>query len=213
MDQIIPQTERIPEEVLIKRIASGENGLFEHIMRSYNQRLYRIGMSILNNDMEAEDAMQNAYINAYEHLDKFEGRSSFGTWLIRIMLNECLAQKKRKLKKMEFEKQPGKYINMTTPAKIMANKELNGILENAVGQLPEKYRLVFVLREIEDMSVKETSQALSIAEPNVKVRLNRAKTMLKESLAGYMKENVYSFHLSRCDRVVANVLAHFQISV
>jgi RNA polymerase sigma-70 factor (ECF subfamily) len=213
MDQIIPLTERIPEEVLIKRITSGEKGLFEHIMRSYNQRLYRIGMSILNNDMEAEDAMQNAYISAYEHLDKFEERSSFGTWLTRIMLNECLAQKKRKLKKMEFERQPGEHINTITPAEIMANKELNSILENAVGQLPEKYRLVFVLREIEEMSVKETSQVLNIEEPNVKVRLNRAKTMLKESLSGYMKENVYSFHLSRCDRVVANVLAHFQISV
>jgi len=213
MDQIILRTEPIPEEVLIKKIVSGEKRLFEQVMRAYNQRLYRIGMSILNNDMEAEDAMQNAYINAYEHLHQFEERSSFGTWLTRIMLNECLAQKKKKLKlKMELEKRPGDDINRVTPAKIMANKELSGMLENAIGQLPEKYRMVFVLREIEDMSVRETSQALAIEEPNVKVRLNRAKTMLKERLRGYMKENVYSFHLTRCDRMVSNVFAHLQIS-
>jgi len=83
---------------LIRRILSGEKKLFENIMRSYNQRLYRIGMSVLQNDMEAEDAMQNAYINAFEHLGQFEARSSFGTWLTRIMLNECLAQKKKKSK-------------------------------------------------------------------------------------------------------------------
>jgi RNA polymerase sigma factor (sigma-70 family) len=207
MDQIISQTEKIPEESLIKRILNGEKRLFEHIMRSYNQRLYRMGMSILDNDMEAEDAMQNAYISAYEHLSQFEERSSFGTWLTRIMLNECLAQKKKKQKFiMEPAMHPEYPENGRTPATIMANKELSGILENAIGLLPEKYRLVFVLREMEEMSVKETSEVLNIEEPNVKVRLNRAKTMLKGRLNGYMKEHVYSFHLTRCDRMVANVL-------
>jgi RNA polymerase sigma-70 factor (ECF subfamily) len=85
-------------------------------------------------------------------------------------------------------------------------KELGAVLENAVAQLPEKYRLVFILREIEEMSVRETSEALSIEEPNVKVRLNRAKTMLRSSLNGYMKDHVYPFHLSRCDRIVGRVL-------
>jgi RNA polymerase sigma factor (sigma-70 family) len=212
MDQLTSLTEKIPEEVLIKKILEGEKRLFEHIMRRYNQRLYRIGMSILGSEMEAEDAMQNAYINAYEHLNKFEERASLGTWLTRIMLNECLAQKKKKQKFiMEPEMHPEYPVNGRTPASIMANKELGGVLENAVSLLPEKYRTVFVLREIEEMSVKETSQVLNIEEPNVKVRLNRAKTMLKESLHGYMKEQVYSFHLTRCNRMVATVFARLQI--
>ena len=176
-------------------------------MRSYNQRLYRIGMSILNDDQDAEDAMQTAYINAYEHLESFEERSSFGTWLTRIMLNECLARKKKKLKFiMDQQKQPGNQINMITPDFVLANKELNGVLETAVNQLPEKYRLVFVLREIEELSVRQTAETLSIEESNVKARLSRAKSMLRGSLQGFMKENVYSFHLTRCDRVVDRVL-------
>ncbi len=101
---------------------------------------------------------------------------------------------------------------MSTPANILVNKELNGALENAIGQLPEKYRLVFILREIEQMSIKETCEALDIEEANVKVRLNRAKTMLKEHLNEYMKDHVYAFHLSRCDRMVHNVFASLKIS-
>jgi RNA polymerase sigma factor (sigma-70 family) len=212
MDQKTTFINPISDDVLIRKILSGEKRLFEHIMRSYNQRLYRIGMSILNNDMETEDAMQTAYINAYEHLSSFEERSSFGTWLTRIMVNECLAQKKKKKRfKMEIEKQPGNFINMRTPAFVLANKELSGVLENAVGQLPEKYRLVFVLREIEEMSVRQTSETLSIEESNVKARLSRAKMMLRENLNGFMKENVYSFHLTRCNRIVSNVLTHLNI--
>jgi RNA polymerase sigma factor (sigma-70 family) len=202
-----------PDMVLVKRILSGEKNLFEQIIRRYNQRFYRIGMSILNNDAEVEDAMQAAYISAYEHLQQFESRSAFGTWITRIMLNECLAQKNKKDRHpREAATQPENYINMKTPAHTLVNKELSAVLENAVAQLPEKYRLVFVLREIEELSVKETSEALNIEEPNVKVRLNRAKTMLRGSLNGYMKDHVYSFHLSRCDRMVAGVFDRLGIS-
>jgi len=208
MDLTISPAEQIPEEQLVRRILAGEKRLFEYIMRSYNQRLYRIGMSILNDEQEAEDAMQTAYINAYEHLVSFAERSSFGTWLTRIMLNECLARKKKKLKFiMDQKEHRGNQINMITPAYVLGNKELSGVLETAVNQLPEKYRLVFVLREIEELSVRQTSEALSIEESNVKARLSRAKAMLRGSLQGFMKENVYSFHLTRCDRIVANVLA------
>ncbi len=211
MDLTISPAEQIPEEQLVRRILAGEKRLFEYIMRSYNQRLYRIGMSILNDDQEAEDAMQTAYINAYEHLESFEERSSFGTWLTRIMLNECLARKKKKLKFiMDQQKQPGNQINMITPDFVLANKELSGVLETAVNQLPEKYRLVFVLREIEELSVRQTAETLSIEESNVKARLSRAKSMLRGSLQGFMKENVYSFHLTRCDRIVAKVLASIE---
>lgn len=208
MDLTILPAGQIPEEILIKKILSGDKQLFGQIMRHYNQRLYRIGMSILNDDQDAEDAMQTAYINAYEHLHAFEKRSAFGTWLTRIMLNECLARKKKKLRlTMELKRQPGIQIDMVTPARLLANKELGGVLENAMDRLPEKYRLVFVLREIEELSVRQTAEILSIEESNVKARLSRAKAMLRENLQGFVKENVYSFHLTRCDRLVARVLS------
>jgi RNA polymerase sigma-70 factor (ECF subfamily) len=191
---------------LIKRILAGEQRIFEQIMRRYNQRLYRTGMSILADDMEVEDALQSAYMSAYEHLEKFEGRSSVSTWLTRIMMNECFARKKKNVKTKKKNAPISENVaSMDTPANILTNKELSAILENAVNQLPDKYRLVFVLREIEDMSVKETSETLSIEESNVKTRLNRAKAMLRDSLNGYMKDYVYSFHLSRCNRIVNSV--------
>jgi RNA polymerase sigma factor (sigma-70 family) len=196
----------LPDTVLVERILGGEKRLFEHIIRRYNQRLYRIGMSILNQDAEVEDAMQTAYINAYEHLNQFANRAAFSTWITRILLNECLAQKKRRQRfPTGTDDVSQNSIHMKTPAYVLVNKELGSVIEDAVTQLPEKYRLVFVLREIEEMSVKETSEALDIEETNVKVRLNRAKTMLKDLMKGYMKDQVYSFHLTRCDRIVKNV--------
>jgi len=208
MDLTILSAGQIPDEVLIKKILSGDKQLFGQIMRHYNQRLYRIGMSILNDDQDAEDAMQTAYINAYERRHAFQERSAFGTWLTRIMLNECLARKKKKLRlNMELKRQPGIQMDMVTPARLLANKELGGVLENAMDRLPGKYRLVFVLREIEELSVRQTAEILSIEESNVKTRLSRAKAMLRENLQGFVKESVYSFHLTRCDRLVARVLS------
>jgi len=202
----------IPDEALIARILAGETRLFERLIRKYNQRLYRIGMSILENEAEAEDAMQTAYINAYEHLSRFEQRSSFGTWLTRIMLNQCYGQKRKDRHKLTHFEQTDNFATMKTPANELTNKELSNILEQAIAQLPEKYRIVFVLREIEDLSVRETSATLDIEETNVKVRLNRAKTMLRANLNGYMKDYVYSFHLDRCDRIVRNVFRHLGIA-
>ncbi|HEY8916298.1 MAG TPA: sigma-70 family RNA polymerase sigma factor [Chitinophaga sp.] len=199
------------DEELIARVLAGEKRLFELLIRKYNQRLYRIGMSILEIEAEAEDAMQTAYINAYENLPRFEQRSSFGTWLTRIMLNQCYEQKRKSMRVLSNLEQPDNFISMRTPANELDNKELSHVLEQAIAQLPEKYRLVFVLREMEDLSVRETSAVLNIEEPNVKVRLNRAKTMLRENLTGYLKERVYNFHLSRCDKIVNNVMQHLGI--
>ena len=198
--------QEIPDSELILRIARGEKELFEMIIRRYNQRLYRVGMSVLNDEQEAEDAMQSAYISAYENLSKFEGRSSFGTWLTRIMLNQCYSQQ-RKLKRTVLEIDPHDgNLNTKTPANILMNKELNRTLENAVSSLPEKYRLVFVLREVEGLSVQETAEALNIDDSNVKVRLNRGKAMLRASLTAYLKTSMYDFHLSRCDRIAKQVM-------
>lgn len=197
---------------LVELILKGEKRYFEHIIRRHNQRLFRIGMSVLGDDTEVEDAMQTAYINAYLHLGTFEHRASFVTWITRIMLNQCFEQKRKNQLIKSKLGDPGNDLHMKTPANELINKELNTLLETAIANLPEKYRLVFVMREIEDMSVRETSTALNIEEPNVKVRLNRAKTMLRENLNGYLKDQVYSFHLTRCDRIVNNVMQHLGIS-
>ncbi|HEY2350177.1 MAG TPA: sigma-70 family RNA polymerase sigma factor [Puia sp.] len=200
------------EPDLIEDILDGEAGLYEYFIRKYNQRLFRTGMSILNNDNEVEDAMQTSYIKAYEHLRDFKNRSSFGTWVTRIMINECLLQKKNKQRlKIVGGNHPEKISHMDTPAKSLINKELAAVLENAIAGLPEKYRLVFLLREVEDLSVKETADVLALEESNIKVRLNRAKTMLRENLSGYVKENIYSFHFTRCDRIVSRVFNALQI--
>jgi len=203
------QISQIPDESLIRSILDGDKKAFEYIIRRYNQRLFRTGMSLLNNEADVEDAMQTAYINAYLHLDKFKNNSSFATWMTRIMINQCLGQirKTRTLRTISQDNS----INMVTPDSELHNKELSALLENAIEQLPEKYRLVFVLREVEDLSVKETAEVLDIAPSNVKTRLNRAKTMLKDNLKGYMKEHVYAFHLTRCDRIVARVLTELKV--
>lgn len=209
MEQIAALQEA-PDSELVSRILQGEKKLFEVIIRRYNQRLYRIGMSVLNDETEAEEAMQAAYIKAYEHLTQFEHRSTFITWLTRILLNQCYEQKRKRSQAQTIPEH--NLINMKTPDHVLVNKELNGVLESAIAGLPEKYRLVFMLREIESLSVRETSEVLHVEEANVKVRLNRAKTMLRETLNGYMKDHVYHFHLSKCDRIVDHVLHYLKIA-
>lgn len=201
---------QVPDEELIKRIVLGEKQLFGIIIRRYNQRLYRIGMSILDNDQEVEEAMQTAYINAYEHLRQFAYRAAFGTWLTRIMLNQCYKARRDHIRSLNVRQNSENFINLKTPENVMASKELGQVLENAIRQLPEKYRLVFVLREMEDLSVRQTAEIAGIQTSNVKVRLNRAKTMLRESLNNYMKDSVYQFHLSRCDKMVSRVMDQLQ---
>ena len=213
MEKIIEQSARFSDFELIDKILSGEKKAFEWIIRRHNQSLFRIGCAMLHNDSEAEDAMQSTYIKAFEHLHKFERRSSFATWLTRIMINECHAQR-LKMKRTREEMNKPTYSQSTpeTPVHLLVNKELGHALEHAISNLPEKYRLVFVLREIEGVSVKETADILDLEESNVKVRLNRAKTMLRTDLHDYQKEQVYAFHLSRCDRMVVNVMNYLGIA-
>lgn len=211
IDQSYSSSAMIPDEELVQLVLKGEKRSFEVIIRRYNQRLYRIGMSILGNDAETEDAMQAAYISAYEHLAQFQHRSAFGTWLTRIMMNQCYEQKRKQNYRDANTDITDKLINMKTPVNLLVNKELSEVLESAIARLPEKYRLVFVLREIDELSVRETAQLLNIEEPNVKVRLNRAKAMLQTHLTGYMKDHVYSFHLSRCDSITQFVMQQLKI--
>ncbi|HLI92537.1 MAG TPA: sigma-70 family RNA polymerase sigma factor [Puia sp.] len=206
IDQTTAISNRASDEHLITRILSGEKQDFEVIIRRYNQRLFRVGMSVLGNEGEVEEAMQAAYLSAYEHLHQFEFRAAFGTWLTRIMLNQCFKARRSQIRSSPLTADSENVINMKTPENVMCSKELNQVLENAIARLPEKYRLIFVLREIEELSVKEAAEVAGIQESNVKVRLNRAKSMLRQSLNHYMRDSVYPFHLSRCNEIAASVM-------
>ena len=207
----ISKTREIPDSDVITRILQGEKDLYALLVRRYNARLYRVGMSILNDDVETEDAMQVAYIKAYENLSKFSFSSAFATWLTRILINECfLRLKKRKdsiNQKGNIMAHELQHQNTADASEKVMNAELRKILEQAILELPEKYRAVFVMREIEDMNVAETKACLDISAINVKVRLNRAKALLRKTLNEfYKKEDVFNFHLSRCDKMVQQVL-------
>ncbi len=205
----------LSDNEIIERVLRGEKNLYGIIVRRYNQRLYRIAISIINDDAEAEDIMQVSYINAYEGLAKFAFKSSFSTWITKILINESLLRiKKRKKATIALtEMIVGNAYHQTqipamqaTDAKAL-NTELKLILEKSIQQLPEKYRTVFIMREMEGMNIVETKNCLDISEVNVKVRLNRAKSLLKTALAEFYKnEDILHFHLSRCDRMVNEVL-------
>jgi RNA polymerase sigma-70 factor (ECF subfamily) len=200
---------QLTDEQIVLRIVTGETHLYEGLMRKFNERLYRISMSIINNAEEAEDIMQTAYLNAFRQLPNFKHESSFSTWLTRILINESLLHKKRK-QKLEQTLMENKYNDhhSQTPLDDLVNKELRGILEKAVSTLPEKYRMVFVMREVQGMSTNETMDALDIGESNVKIRLTRAKEMLRTELNSYWQpRQLFEFNLVRCDVIVNAVMA------
>lgn len=193
------------DEEIIEQILKGEKQQYEKLIRKYDQRLFRISMSIINDEAEARDIMQNTYLNAYLKLPTLQNKSNFSTWIIKILVNESLLRKKRKLKKQKHL--AGKLSNETeTPLKKLLNKELKFLLEKAIAELPEKYKLVFVMREIEEMSIHETMEVLNLSESNVKIRLSRAKEMLREKLAGKRLKEVFKLRLPLCDRIVHYVM-------
>jgi RNA polymerase sigma-70 factor (ECF subfamily) len=199
---------------IIQRINNGEVKLYEILIRRYNSFLYKIGRSYRYNHQDTEDLMQDAYVNAFFNLKKFENRSSFKTWFTRIMLNLCF-QKKQKLSfkneiitdEIKNEKSDIMFHHSTNNEKITVNKELGHIIENAIHQIPEDYRIVFTLRELNGLSVAETAEALDISESNVKVRMNRAKGMLqKEIKKMYSADEIFEFNLIYCDAMVEKVM-------
>ncbi|MBO9683250.1 MAG: RNA polymerase sigma factor [Flavisolibacter sp.] len=204
----------ISDKEIIVRVLNGEKDLYAMIVRRYNERLYRVGASMIHDDAEIEDAMQTAYINAYENLGKFAFKAAFSTWLTKILINECILRLKKRRSYVFLNKEVAvnrdyreQTMDVQTPAVKMLNSELKIKLEEAIRQLPEKYRVVFVMREIENMTVAETQSCLNLTEVNVKVRLNRAKALLRNALSTYYnKEEIFHFHLSRCDRMVERVM-------
>lgn len=200
--------DNLSDEAIVSRILQGETYLYETLMRKYNERLYRISLSIVEDDKEVEDVMQIAYINAYSQLGSFRRQCSFSTWLTRILINESLLHKKRNQRTEQlYMETTFADANNETPLSGLINKELKLVLERAVASLPEKYRTVFVMREVQGMSTNETMEALNLGESNVKIRLNRAKEMLRADLQQlWNPREIYEFNLLRCDRIVNNVM-------
>ena len=209
----------LTDEEVVARVLAGEKELYEIIIRRHNPRLFRISRAYVSDGDEAEDIVQQAYVNAYEHLAGFEGRSRFSTWLTRIVILEAMARIRKRARSVPLEsgfpangdgheRHEVQSPTSENPEETVMNDELRNVLERTIDGLPVKYRSVFVMREIDDMSVAETSESLGITEANVKVRLNRAKEMLKRRIGSvYHEAGVYHFDLVRCDRIVANVLA------
>ncbi len=205
------------DATLIARVLDGDKDAYEMIIRKYNDRLFKIARSVVKDHDEAEDVLQEAYIAAYQQLPRFRKQSQFSTWLTRIVINEALARIRRRQKcvpvnphtsdNKSLSRQDWNSSNVRTPEEETINSELRHILEAAIERLPEKYRTVYIMRDIVGMSVAETGQCLHISMTNVKVRLNRAKEMLRANLGVFYDDvEIYEFHLDRCDRIAGNVL-------
>ncbi|WP_097045613.1 RNA polymerase sigma factor [Flagellimonas pacifica] len=210
--------QKLSESEIIKRILSGEKELYEILLRRNNQKLFRVIRSYIKDGSEIEDIMQNTYLKAFEKLYQFKHSSSYGTWLIRIGINEVLARLKEKEKVVNLYQRPSEVKqnsileipdkNQLNPEKRIIRNEAKQFLENAIDSLSLKYRTVYMLREIEEMSINEISECLDVSKSNVKVRLHRAKNMLKERLYELTanKEDVFGFGFSRCDNITDSVM-------
>ena len=194
------------DEEIVRRVLDGETALFELIVRRYNQRLFRTTRAILRDDDAAEDAMQEAYLRAFAKLDQFAGEARFSTWLTKIAVYEALGR----LRKAKFEEELDEAMDAEdNPERAAYGRELQSAIEQAVDSLPPMYRTIFVMREVNELSVAETADCLGITQENVKTRLHRARTLLQKRLEqaiGSVSVHAFSYMGSRCDRMTAAVM-------
>lgn len=208
------QFRQLTEIEIINRILNGEKPLYEIIVKRFNPYLYKIGRSYNYNHEDTQDLMQDTYIDAFKSLHQFEQRSSFNTWIIKIMLNNCYHKKQKSSYKNEFaneninENVTPMFSNSNNDAqKEILSRELGHIIEASLFKIPENYRIVFSLREINGLNVSETSTLLNISEANVKVRLNRSKAMLRlEIEKSYTAEELFEFNLCYCTPFTERVM-------
>lgn len=210
---IIDRTKALSDEDIVARILAGDSPLFEVLMRRHNERVFRAARSIVRDDREAEDVMQEAYVNAYAHLAQFDGRAQFSTWLTKIAVHEALARARRRGRYELMDETPLEAIMPThsspDPERQTFGHELGRLIESAVDNLGDGYREVFMLRQVEGMSTAETAEVLGVSEDVVKTRFSRAKHVLQQDLLdrmGAAAASAFTFGQARCDHVVAAVL-------
>jgi len=206
---------KLPDDVVVQRVLNGEKELYEILLRRYNQTLYRAIRSYLQNDRDVEDTMQDTYIKAYQKLYQFKGDAKFSSWLIRIGINEALMKIRKQKKKQDLSTNDENFdtilqlpnLNQMNPEEQVINHEIRFLIEKAIDNLPEKYRIVYTLREVEGMSNTEICASLEISASNVKVRFHRAKHLLREALFKISTEaSVFEFGNSRCDKITDYVM-------
>jgi len=201
---------------VIRQVLQGNTAMFELLMRRYNERVYRAARAIVRDDSEAEDVMQQAYVNAFTHLRQFNGSAQFSTWLTRIAINEALARVRRQGRYETYDDDLSNLEPFTStnpsenPERQAFTGELRELLESAIDTLPDGMREVFVLRDVEGLSTAEAAECLGVTDDVVKTRLSRGRAILRRVLlerAGATTPEVFRFLRPRCDRVVAQVLA------
>ena len=214
--QVLEQWNTLTDEQVVGQVLTGQTALFEILMRRYNERMYRVARAIVRDDNEAEDVMQEAYVNAYANLRQFAGKARFATWLTRIAINESLARVRRRGKYEPFDDELSNVEpfmaehSSPDPERQAFTGELRALLEWAIDGLPDGAREVFVLREVEGLSTAEAADALGVSEDVVKTRLSRAKAALRRTVidrTGATAPEAFRFHRPRCDRVVARVMS------
>jgi RNA polymerase sigma-70 factor (ECF subfamily) len=206
---VLTPVERPTDTELIARIVSGDLRALETLMRLYNRTLYRTARAILRDDAEAEDAVQEAYLQAYRKLGTFRGESKLSTWLVRIAANEALMRRRRNPRPAEAVEQETA-SDAPGPQENAERGEARRLLETHIDALPDGYRAVFVLRAVEEFSVEETANALAIPEATVRSRYFRARGLLRSWMAGELDAppgDAFAFAGARCDRIVRTVLA------
>jgi RNA polymerase sigma-70 factor (ECF subfamily) len=203
----------VSDEEIVSRVLEGETALFEVLMRRHNERLYRAARAILRDEREAEDVMQEAYVNAYAHLSQFDGRAKFSTWLTKIAVYEALARARRRGRYEPLDDSSLETLMPTLPSpdpeRQAFGRELGALIESAVDSLGDGYREVFMLRQVEGLSTLETAQVLDVSEDVVKTRFSRARSALQRDLLdrmGAASASAFTFGQARCDSVVGSVL-------
>lgn len=217
-----PELNRLADTELVARAAAGDPPAFELIMRRHNRMMFRAARAVLRDDGEAEDAVQEAYVRAYRALAGFRGEARLSTWLTRIAVNEALGRRRQRRESALADVPPDDLAaaawpqgSPTTPEEASMRKELGEVLEAAVDRLPESYRTVLMLRAVEGLSERDTADILGIAVPLVKVRLFRARRLLRRTLESRFESGlgeVFAFDGARCDRIVAAVRARLGLN-
>lgn len=206
-----PVINKYADTEVILKILSGEKGLYEILLRRNNQKLYRVIRGYLNDHDDIEDIMQETYLSAYEKLHQFKHSSKFSTWLIRIGINKALLHIKKEkptISLLDDERSLNIASIQPNPENKMIRKESKELVEAAIGNLEEMYRVVYIMREIEKMSIAEISDCLDISQSNAKVRIHRAKSMIKQKLYDLSSNcDLMEFGNKRCDLLVDNIMA------
>jgi RNA polymerase sigma-70 factor (ECF subfamily) len=209
---------------LVQLALQRDGAAFRTIMQRHNRRLYRMARSVVLNDSEAEDVVQESYVRAFIHLDQFHGDSSLATWLSRIVLNEALGRLRRRRPTVDLgtieNRAPSQIISFPTaqldPERTMAQREIQSLVERAIDDLPEAFRIVLVARIIEDMSIEETAELFGLRADTVKTRLHRARALLRNALKLHVDSaltDAFPFAGQRCARMTSAVLLRFRLPV